>query len=183
MIPTVAACKSMWDEFLVNEKRRVHMETVARLAAGIAKRISAPRVNIELLTAAALLHDADKSMPKFDGEKHPELMVRALQEQGMGEVGEVVRTHSLPAILHPETAPKTIEQKILFLSDKMAKYEVTGVDARFDLWRSEHLPLQDRVLAATYGPVKQLEKEISFLAGIDLSDRDKLIDIFGSSVI
>ena len=114
-----------------------------------------------LLQAAALLHDIDNNIPKLSGEKHPDTAVRILREEGMEEVAAIVATHSLHAILDPVNGPKTIEQKILYLADKMVKYEVIGVDARFKLWSKEHLPPDAQaVLDAAYPKVKALEKEI-----------------------
>ena len=89
----------------------------------------------------------------------------------MEEVADVVRTHALHSILDPATAPKTWEQKLLYLSDKMVKYDIVGVDQRFAFWREEHLPADARaILDASYPKVKQLEQEVFKLARISLDD-------------
>ncbi|MBI5619911.1 hypothetical protein HY950_03045, partial [Candidatus Gottesmanbacteria bacterium] len=85
--------------------------------------------------------------------------------EGMEEVAALVKAHPLHAILDPLTAPKTWEEKILFLADKMVKYKIIGVDGRFALWNAEHLPAgQQAILDASYPKVKELEKEIAKLA-------------------
>jgi hypothetical protein len=128
-------------------------------------------VNGELLSAAALLHDIDKAVPKLPGEVHPDTGVRILKEEGMGEVAALVRTHPLHSVLDPSIAPTSWEEKILYLSDKMVKQEIITVDTRFDLWRREGLPQEAiQLLNRTYPLVKKLEAEIFSLIGTDPSD-------------
>ncbi|MBI4066465.1 hypothetical protein HY411_02000, partial [Candidatus Gottesmanbacteria bacterium] len=76
--------------------------------------------------------------------------------------------HPLHAILDPAIAPKTIEEKLLYLADKMVKYEVIGVDGRFRLWNDEHLPVEEQeILDAAYPKVKELEKEVLGMIGME----------------
>jgi HD superfamily phosphodiesterase len=125
------------------------------------------RIHIPLLEAAALLHDIDKSVPKLTGEEHPDTAVRLLREEGMDEVAEAVKTHPLHAILNSMTAPATREEKLLFLADKMVKYEILTVDRRFALWRKEDLSKEARAtLDLSYPEVKHLEAEVFARIGI-----------------
>ena len=90
-----------------------------------------------------------------------------MRQEGMGEVADLVKTHSVHAILDPLIAPKTIEQKLLFLADKMVKQEVIGVDARFAQWNEEDLPIDElAMLARAYPRVKDLEREIAGFIGM-----------------
>ena len=166
MIPTEEQAKALWEKYNVPEQKRVHLALVARVAKFLASKINQP-MNLPLLLAAALLHDIDKNVPRFAGERHPDTAVRILKEEGMEEVAEVVKTHPLHAILDQTIAPKTLEEKILYLSDKMTKYDIVGVDGRYALWRSENLPPDAvAILDATYPKVKLLEKEMFSLTGI-----------------
>ena len=172
MIPTEDQAKKLWDKYQLPERKRRHVGLVAKVAKYLATQCQMLndecQINIRLLNAAALLHDIDKNVEKLPGEKHPDAGVRILREEGMGEVAALVKTHPLHAILDPAIAPKTIEQKLLFFSDKMVKQEVIGVDARFKLWNDEHLPkTQQNILDAAYPKVKELEKEV-----FDLIARD-----------
>ena len=164
MIPTEDHAKQLWDKYGLPEGKRRHVELVARAARFLAEQINKAtkrQMNKPLLQAGALLHDIDKNVEKLPGEKHPDAGVRILREEGMGEVAALVKTHPLHAILDPAIAPKTLEEKLLYLADKMVKYEVIGVDARFKLWNDEHLPKdQQKILDAAYPKVKALEKEI-----------------------
>ncbi|MEK9143967.1 MAG: HDIG domain-containing metalloprotein [Patescibacteria group bacterium] len=165
MIPTEDQAKKLWDKYGLPEGKRRHVEFVAKVAKYLAANL---KINEKLLIAGALLHDIDKNVTKLSGEKHPDAGVRILREEGMGEVAALVKTHPLHAILDPAITPKTWEEKLLFLADKMVKQDVIGVDARFRLWNDEHLPSeQQKILDAAYPKVKELEKETFDLIGTD----------------
>lgn len=165
MIPTEEQAKALWEKYHLPEKKRVHVTLVAKQAMLFAKKI--PQVDIQLLFAAALLHDIDKNVATLPGEQHPDTAVRILKEEGMDEVATVVAAHSLHAILQPNIAPKTWEEKLLYLSDKMVKYEIIGVDKRFALWREEDLPPDAKTLLdRAYPKVKELEKQVAKLARV-----------------
>lgn len=172
MIPTRQQTKALWDKYHLPQKKRMHVELVARVAMKLAKKIS---VNRPLLLAAALLHDIDKAVEKLPGERHPDAAVRILREEGMEEVADLVKTHPLHSILDPAIAPKTQEEKLLYLADKMVKYDIVGVDRRFALWRDEQLPWEEQaVLDASYPNVKALEQEVFNSTGLSLEDIVKL---------
>ena len=178
MIPTETAAKKLWDTYHLPDKKRLHVTLVARVAVFLAKRYSQAThqpVNISLLMAAALLHDIDKAIPPKPGEHHPDTAARVLREEGMPEVAEVVRHHVLDAILDPAIAPTTIEEKLLYLADKMVKFEIIDVDQRFQLWRDEHLPPDaENILKKSYPKVKDLEKEIFVAIGLQPADIGRL---------
>ncbi len=175
MIPTQDEARKLWDEYLLPPVKRNHCQCVARLAVWFARSLHAknPRisVNTHLLEVSALLHDIDKMAPHLPGERHPDTGVRLLRERGMGEVADLVRTHPLHAILDQNLSPKSWEEKILYLSDKMVKHTIITVDERFALWRAEHLP-PDAVteLDAAYPKVKSLEHELCSLLHVKPSD-------------
>ena len=178
MIPNRTQCLILFDRYKLPSPKRIHVEEVAKLAKYFASKIknqkSKIKINEKLLEAAALLHDIDKMIPKRAGERHPDTAVRVLKELGCSEVAEVVRRHPLHAILDPELAPRTGEEKFLYLADKMTKYEVIGVDHRFRLWYKEHLPPEAVMeLDAAFPKVKVLEKEIYEMLGITYADVQK----------
>ncbi len=172
MIPTEDQCKQLWDKYHLPEAKRLHVSLVARVALFFATKF---QVNISLLQAAALLHDIDKAIPRFPGEVHPDTAVRILREEGMGEVADIVKTHSLHAMLDPAIAPKSWEEKLLYLADKMVKYDIITVDERFKLWRDEQLSADAKaVLDKSYPLVKKLEKEVMGLIGLNPEDIAKV---------
>ena len=171
MIPTEDQAKKVWEKYQLPENKRQHVALVAKVAKFLATQLKIKTsgfiIDEQLLTAAAFLHDIDKNAPKLPGEQHPDTAVRILKEEGMVEVAQLVATHPLHAIFDPSITPKTWEEKILYLADKMVKYEIITVDARFKLWNDEHLPADAQdILDRAYPKVKELEKEIFDLIGI-----------------
>lgn len=168
MIPSEHQVKALWEKYHLPQQKRIHVELVVRVVEFFAKKIP---VNTQLLVAAALLHDIDKAAPRLPGEQHPDSAVRILREEGMPEVADLVRTHPLHSILDPSISPKTWEEKLLYLADKMVKYDIVGVDKRFALWNVEKLPPQEqKILDMSYPKVKELEQEVFKLARISLDD-------------
>ena len=149
----------------------MHSSLVARVALWLAKQLKKKNVSVnideKLLRAAALLHDIDKNVSKLPGEQHPDAGVRILEEEGMGEVAAIVKTHPLHSMLDPAISPKSWEEKLVYLADKMVKHEVITVDKRFALWKGEELPEEAvAVLDAVYPKVKELEHDIFARIGI-----------------
>lgn len=180
MIPTKAQAKALWDTYNLPERKRIHVSLVARVALFLAEQLKIKIINVTinepLLTAGAFLHDIDKFIPRLPGEHHPDTGVRILREEGMEEVAELVNTHSLHTILDPAISPKTWEEKLLFLADKIVKDDIITVDERFRLWNDEHLSTHEqKILDASYPKVKALEKEIFDKIGIDPSDIQKFM--------
>ncbi len=178
MIPTRQHCLALFDKYNLPTQKRIHVEEVAKLALYFVNQfqIHSPQyvVNEAIVEAAALLHDIDKNITRRPGEQHPDTAVRVLSELGFTEVAEVVRRHSLHSILDPKLVPRTWEEKIIYLADKMTKYEVIGVDHRFKLWYRENLPIEAvKQLNAALPKVKELENEIYQAAQITFADVQK----------
>ncbi|OGG11695.1 hypothetical protein A2Z00_00710 [Candidatus Gottesmanbacteria bacterium RBG_13_45_10] len=182
MIPTEDQVKALWDKYHLPQIKRLHASLVARVAIFLATKLqeagSEYHINEPLLRAAALLHDIDKSIPPLGGEKHPDTAVRVLMEGKMDEVATVVKTHPLHAIVDEAIAPKSWEEKLLYLADKMVKYEIITVDKRFALWNDEHLPKEAQaVLDACYPRVKALEKEIFDIIHVAPEEVGKMVEM------
>jgi len=158
MVPTREEAIALWDIYALPESKRNHCTLVAQVAVWFATKLRVPTTLIEV---AALLHDIDKAVPRLPGERHPDTAVRILKEHGMDDVADLVKTHPLHAILDVRISPKTWEEKILYLSDKMVKDSIITVDERFALWRAEQLPKDAvEVLDAAYPLAKALEHEV-----------------------
>jgi len=179
MIPDRNIINHLWDIYNLPESKRLHVTLVARVALFLAGQLMKQQittVDVRLLEAAALLHDIDKNAPKLPGERHPDACIRILKERGYYEVARVVSTHPLHAICDTSIAPHTWEEKLLFLADKMVKFEIGTVDSRFALWRAEtDMPEEGRnMLEKTYPMVKKLEQEILSLCTITAANVAKL---------
>ncbi|MFZ2025488.1 MAG: HD domain-containing protein [Microgenomates group bacterium] len=177
MIPTSDQAIALWQTYALPEQKQKHSLLVARVARWIATQIEQKKgicISKELVYVAGLLHDIDKNISGLPGETHPDCGVRILTELGYDEVAGIVRTHPLHAILDSNIAPKSLEEKIVYLADKMTKYEVISVDERFHLWEAEHItPKEQKVLRAAYPKAKQIEAELCSLMGMDTEEMIK----------
>lgn len=188
MIPNEKTCYKIWDQYHLPMDKRRHVQLVKDVAVYLSEQLvhrdKTININAELLIAGCLLHDIDKVIPRLRGEVHPETGVRVLLLEGYQEIAELIRFHSVQYIEFPETAPKTWEQKLLFLSDKMVKQEIITVDQRFALWLAEKaIPdEQKQMLQRVYPRVKELEAEIFGLVGILPRDMAQLIAITKEAV-
>lgn len=165
MIPTRDQIQALWKTHALPPYKQNHCTLVSRVAVWFAGMLlqenAAEFIDIPLLEAASLLHDIDKMAQKLPNEHHPDAGVRILTDAGFSEVANIVRTHPLHAILDQNISPRTWEERLLYLSDKMTKHAIITVDERFALWRQESLPADAvRVLNESYPKVKELEKEI-----------------------
>lgn len=173
MIPNETAAKELWKTYRLPPQKQLHSQLVCDVALYFARELQKKgiQVRIDLLLSAALLHDIDKNMPQKEGEQHPQAGVRLLYTLDMPEIAHIVSTHPLHAILDEAICPKTWEEKLLFLSDKMVKYDVISVDDRLQLWRDEPLSPKERAILEAAGPrVKALEHEILSLIGVTSDD-------------
>jgi putative nucleotidyltransferase with HDIG domain len=180
MIPTQQQSYQLWDKYHLPDKKRIHVQLVTDTAlflAGELQKKQRIQINLALLEAGCLLHDIDKAIPRLANEHHPETGVRVLREEGMDDIASLIQFHSVQYIEDLATAPKTWEEKLLFLSDKMVKQEVITVDKRFELWYAEtDLPEEQKImLHRVYPIVKALEKEIFDLIGIFPEDVAQLV--------
>lgn len=172
MIPTRDICFSLWDTYNLPEKKRHHSQLVSELALFFTDQLNAKHPELEinrtLVEASALLHDIDKAIPRLEGETHPQTGVRILRSLNYSEVSDIIKHHSVTAILQEETKPKRWEEKVLFLADKMVKNAIISVDDRFALWFTEaDLPDKQKMLLRKCLPVvHSLEIEISQLLSV-----------------
>lgn len=163
---------SLWEKYALSPKKRVHVSQVARVADFLARKLmeTTPdiHINLSLLRISALLHDIDSGVQFLPHEIHPDAAVRILRDEGLPEVADIVKTHSLYSVLDAGIMPQKWEEKVLYLSDKMVKYEIITVDKRFALWRDEQLPpIAVEKMNTCYPIVKKLEFEIFSRIRID----------------
>jgi putative nucleotidyltransferase with HDIG domain len=170
IVPTYSEILELWKVYGLPEKKQQHSLLVAKLALFFASRLLQKKqisVQTNLLLAAALLHDIDKNISGNAGERHPDTGVRILKEVGLEEVARIVKTHPLHAILDETISPKSWEEKLLFLSDKMVKHDIITVEERFALWKAEPLAIDEqKVLDQSYQKVKLLAKEVLSAIGM-----------------
>ncbi len=158
-------------KWYANSERIVrHCETVARVAANIAK-LAVERgwsVDIHLIESAALLHDITKNR----GNSHAKTGGVLLARLGYSKVGRVVATHTdLPydAIARPD------ERAVVYLADKLVKNDsCVGVKRHFAGTFEKYA----RDSVATAAIQQRLDNALVIMKKLGITD-DDCLDISG----
>jgi uncharacterized protein len=165
-IPTKTECHQILKETGTLKHIKEHSETVTRVAKEIAERLSeaGKKVDLELVVAAALLHDATKTRSLKTGEDHAETGGELLRKKGYFEVSEIVRQH---VRLDREPSPeKVTEAEIVNYADKrVIDRDVVGLQERkeyiFRRYAGNYIDASE--LEKIWGDTEKIEKKI-FLA-------------------
>jgi hypothetical protein len=117
-VPSRKECRAIWAlSWPLNDPVVLHCRTVANLAVKLGTALNAAglKLDLELLEAAALLHDLARCEPG-----HARVGAERLKGLGFPEVAELVAGHmDLPLPLKNEIT----EVEILFLADKLVQGE------------------------------------------------------------
>ncbi len=93
----------------------IHGQAVALVAKEIAEELKhyIPHLNLDLVYAAALLHDIAKGQPRHEQEGG-----RMLRDMGLPEVADIVAAHRDVA---PPSDDKVSEKEIVYFADKLVR--------------------------------------------------------------
>lgn len=125
-IPTEEECKAILDICQVDPARRRHCYKVAEIAGYIGRALSesGQKINLEIIRAAASLHDIARGQ-----SGHDEAGGRLLKEMGFDKVGEIVGVHTF---LQKEITDYVLESKVVYIADKFAQGDsVVSLESRF----------------------------------------------------
>lgn len=166
-----------------------HSEGVAAAAVELARRVGG---DVALCEAAALLHDIGKAnaarelMARVPGERaatteeagsHDILggqLLRALGEPFVAVAG-IVERHAIDAVLReqPEWRPCTVEEKVVFLADKMVGKRWLGFAGRTgDLLRRYGHVFDTRLCIPG---CELIQLELASLAALSPGDLERLV--------
>ena len=132
-IPTRDQCFRMMSDMKMMDHIVVHSLQVCRVATYLTENLNRQngRLNLDLIQAAALLHDITKTRSFKTQENHAQTGGQLLAEQGYPEIGELVRQH---VRLDEYPDPVVLgEKQILNYADKRVLHdEVVSLDKRLD---------------------------------------------------
>lgn len=137
------------------------MTTVASVAVFLAEELkrSGRKVEVDLVRAAALLHDLGKAPGVPRDVDHAAASARIAAERGYAELVEAVRRHLLEAVLDPERQPRNLEEKLVYYADKLVARDFVGLAARFsDLKR--RYPGGASLIEECWPAVRAMEAEL-----------------------
>jgi hypothetical protein len=110
-----------------------HSRLVGRIAAAIAegRRPGAGAIDSEAVVLAAYLHDVGRSpLLAGDPRDHNILAGLVLAAEGLDACVELARRHAIYAVLDPELAPRTAEEKIVYVADRRGGQSVEPLEVR-----------------------------------------------------
>jgi HD superfamily phosphodiesterase len=110
-----------------------HSRVVGAIAEALiaARRPGAPEINAEAVVLAAYLHDVGRSpLLAGDTRDHNILSALVLAAEGMGACVELARRHAIYTVLDAELAPRTAEEKLVYVADRRGGQDVQALEER-----------------------------------------------------
>lgn len=127
-VPTEEECEViLTDVCRIADDVRRHCFKVADVASAIGRALltAGQSLNLDVIHAAAILHDIGKGQPNHDAAGE-----RMLREMGFGRIGDIVAVHTdLPEGTHSGS----LESKVVYLADKYVTGEmVNSLENRYE---------------------------------------------------
>jgi hypothetical protein len=153
-----------------------HSRAVAEVAAFLAARTARRGVAVDrrLAEAAALLHDADKALPRDDPLRalgHGHGSARWLEQRGHEELSPAVEHHPVTRLLDGAWFEAWLnssraEDRIVAYADKRARQRLVSLDDRFASWRRRHRGWDDDAADDVRQRAGRLEAIVCEAAGL-----------------
>ena len=151
---------------------RSHSRLVGSIAAVLAKARAAAGdvLDVDGVALAALLHDIGRSpLLAGDPREHNELSALILAAEGLPACVEPARRHAIYTVLDPATAPRTIEEKLVYTADRRGGLRIQAIEERAKDTAARHPKYTDQVARAV--PIAlAIEREV--FAGLPFSAAD-----------
>jgi putative nucleotidyltransferase with HDIG domain len=144
----------------------MHIQLVAAQAYQMALmlRLDGVSVNPLLARRGGLLHDLPKlsaNRPENRSANHAILAAQILTERGLPELAQIARRHQLGNLIDPALAPRTWEEKLVNLADKLAEGpSLATPQERLNALQQRYPDDQKLILDSTSG-VQNLLTEVS----------------------
>jgi metal-dependent HD superfamily phosphatase/phosphodiesterase len=113
------------------------LETHSRIVGAVAealvagRRRGAPPIDADTVILAAYLHDVGRSpLLGGDARDHNVLSALVLAAEGLDACVEPARRHAIYTVLDPALAPRTIEEKLVYVADRRGGQAVEPLEVR-----------------------------------------------------
>jgi len=165
--PDFEECRTLMTEILkVDDRIWHHCRAVSDIALrlGVALNLGEGQLNLHLIRAAGLLHDAAKAEPD-----HARAGADLLQTMGYPEVAEAVGQH-MDVRIHPDRHPNAAE--IVYLADKLVQGDRrVDLETRFDrkMAKYRHDPKARAAIARRKADAADIKDRIQSITGTSVS--------------
>ena len=123
----------LWDRYRYPDWLAVHSRVVGRIAEALVAGLRPGRQPLEAgpIILGAYLHDIGRS-PLLAGDErdHNILSGLVLAAEGEGACVELARRHAIYTVLDPDLAPRTAEEKLVYVADRRGGQSVETLEAR-----------------------------------------------------
>jgi HD superfamily phosphodiesterase len=161
-----------FDRYAYPDWLRLHSRLVGAIGAVLAAaRVAVgDRIDVEAVTIASHLHDIGRSpLLAGDPREHNELSALILAAEGLPACVEPARRHAIYTVLEPTTAPRTIEEKLVYVADRRGGMKIQSIEERAKETAGRHPRYTDAIARAI--PIA-LEIEREVFAGLPFAPAD-----------
>ena len=132
-VPSRGECLELLERYNGKEHIIRHCIKVAELALSIAVALNerGENLNLNVVEAAALLHDITKAESLDSGEDHSLTAYRLLRKLGHNRIAEIVRQHVL-LLKHPVSARVSVEEVVNYSDKRVRHDQIVTLRDRFD---------------------------------------------------
>ncbi len=159
--PSVLA-ESFFVRYAYPDWLRAHSRLVGAIGAALARaRTEAgDRVDVDAVTLAAYLHDIGRSpLLKGDPREHNELSALVLAAEGLPKCVEAARRHAIYTVLDPATAPRTLDEKLVYIADRRGGMAIESLEGRAKATAARHPRFTGEIARAV--PIAlEIEREV-----------------------
>jgi len=110
-----------------------HSRVVGAVAEALvgARRRGAAKIEAEAVVLAAYLHDIGRSpLLAGDPRDHNILSGLVLAAEGFDACVELAKRHAIYTVLNPDLAPRTIDEKLVYVADRRGGQTVESLEER-----------------------------------------------------
>ena len=141
----------LFDKYGYPDYLREHSRIVGAIARTLAEAQAArgAKIDVEMVVLAALLHDIGRSpLLRGDPREHNELSALILAGEGLAGCVEPARRHAIYTVLDPATAPRTLEEKLVYVADRRGGMGVEDLAERAKDTADRHPKFRDDIARA-----------------------------------
>jgi HD superfamily phosphodiesterase len=161
-----------YDRYAFPDWLRRHSRLVGAIGAVLAnaRARAGNTVDVDAVTLAAYLHDIGRSpLLQGDPREHNELSGLVLAAEGLPGCVEPASRHAIYTVLDPATAPRTIEEKIVYIADRRGGMKIEPIEERAKETASRHPQYRTQIARAV--PIALgIEREV--FAGLPFGPAD-----------
>ena len=153
-----------YDRYAYPDWLRTHSRLVGAIGAVLAKARAAAgdTLDTDAVGLAAHLHDIGRSpLLAGDPREHNELSALILAAEGLTACVEPARRHAIYTVLDPASAPRTIEEKLVYVADRRGGTRIEAIEERAKGTAARHPKYADEIARAI--PIAlAIEREVFF---------------------